>query len=75
MIAGSFTSEPQYQRPDNRVSDIDFVPKAPLVINYAAGQNMNRHYLGTDFADLLLRRFGKGSWLFNRLDFYGNSII
>ena len=75
MIDGSFTSEPQYQRPDNRVSDVDFVPKPPLVINYPVGVNTNRHYLATDFADLLFRRFGKGFWLLNRLDFYGNTII
>lgn len=75
MIEGSFTSEPQYQRPDNRVSDVDFVPKAPLVINYPNDPDRNLHYLATDMADLLFRRFGQGFWLFNRLDFYGNSII
>ena len=27
MEVGSFTSEPQYQRPDQRNSDIDFIKK------------------------------------------------
>lgn len=75
MIEGSFTSEPQYQRPDNRVSDLDFVPKPPIIINYPNDPNYNHHFLGADMASLIIRRFGQGFWLFNRLDFYGNSII
>ena len=76
MYDGSFTSEPQYQRPDNRVSDLGFVPKPPLQLNIPNIQNnSNHHYLAPDYAKFLLSRLSHGFWLLNRLDFYGNSII
>ena len=78
MYDGSFTSEPQYQRPDNRVSDIGFEPKPPMIIPQfpaTAGVNTVHHRLAPDMFKLLLNRLANGYWLCNRLDFYGNSLI
>lgn len=82
MDITSFTSEPQYQRPDEKNDMVHFIPRpviaqpppaiAPMPV-VAPATNMN--YLDPGMARPLFNKFGTGAWIFNRLDFYGNSII
>jgi len=81
MDIGSFTSEPQYQRPDERNEAVHFIPRpvitpppapVPQVPVIPAAHHM---YLDANMARPLFNKFGSGAWIFNRLDFYGNSII
>ncbi len=81
MEIGSFTSEPQYQRPDERNDAVHFIPRpvitpppapVPQVPVIPAAHHM---YLDANMARPLFNKFGSGAWIFNRLDFYGNSII
>ena len=79
MDPGSFTSEPQYQRPDQRNSDIDYVrrpepivPAQPMggaVVPVPAGYA----YDGS-LAKRLLGKFGTDILTWNQLDYYGNAI-
>ena len=79
MEPGSFTSEPQYQRPDQRNSDIDYVrrpepivPAQPMggaVVPVPAGYA----YDGS-LAKRLLGKFGTDILTWNQLDYYGNAI-
>ena len=83
MEPGSFTSEPQYQRPDDRNDMVHFIPRP--VINQQMPVPVQPvvpvvdpgcfHYLDPNMAAPLFNKFGKIPWIFNRLDFYGNSII
>ena len=85
MEPGSFTSEPQYQRPDDRNDMVHYIPRPVIhpvvqptptpvppvpVVNPGAF-----HYLDPNMARPLFTKFGREPWLFNRLDFFGNSII
>ena len=82
MEPGSFTSEPQYQRPDDRNDMVHFIPR-PIVQQpvvqpppqVVPAPVMNMRYLDPNMARPLFNKFGSGAWIFNRLDFYGNSII
>ena len=78
MEPGSFTSEPQYQRPDQRNSDIDYVRRpepivpaqpmggaVPVPAGYAYDGSLAKRLLGKFGADIL-------TW--NQLDYYGNAI-
>ena len=68
------TSEPQYQRPDNRNSDMDFQPKQPLVITLPARQTVTSYSYDPTFAQRLFSKLGADILVANRLDFYANSI-
>ena len=78
MEPGSFTSEPQYQRPDQRNSDIDYVRRpepivpaqpmegaVPVPAGYAYDGSLAKRLLGKFCTDIL-------TW--NQLDYYGNAI-
>ena len=83
MEIGSFTSEPQYQRPDQRNSDIDYVrrpepivtPVAPVVVPTPVIPAPITEY-GWDptFARRLFDKMGREYINCNRLNFYGNAI-
>ena len=80
MEPNSFTSEPQYQRPDERNDMVHFIkrqvvnqpvqPLPPPMPNPGT-----YHYLDPNMLGPLFTKFGRDPWIFNRLDFYGNSII
>ena len=78
MEPGSFTSEPQYQRPDQRNSDIDYVRRPEPIV---AAQPMvaavpvpaGYAYDGS-LAKRLLGKFGTDILTWNQLDYYGNAI-
>ena len=76
--ATSFTSEPQYQRPDNRASDLDFVRKEPIIITPPAPA-VSTTTVDYDYDFLFVRRLfdklAREMLVCNRLDFFGNSII
>ena len=81
MDIGSFTSEPQYQRPDDKNDMVHYIPRpvvqqpqavAPIAPAVIPPQ---MRYLDPNMARPLFNKFGNGAWIFNRLDFYGNSII
>ena len=78
MEPGSFTSEPQYQRPDQRNSDIDYVRRpepivpaqpmgaaVPVPAGYASDGSLAKRLLG---------KFGTDILTWNQLDYYGNAI-
>jgi len=85
----SFTSEPQYQRPDNETEMVHYISDhrispapaqpvmapvpvpAPIPVPSGGGYN----YLDPNMARPLFEKFGRDPWVFNRLDFFGNSII
>jgi succinate-acetate transporter protein len=82
---GSFTSEPQYQRPDQKHSDIDYIryPVSPVVapppvvptpvapvVPITAG---NYLYDGT-FAKRLFHKFESDVLTWRQLDYYSNAI-
>ena len=85
MEPGSFTSEPQYQRPDQRNSDIDYIRRPEPII---MGQPVvaqpvvpvapvdPRIEYGWDplFAQRLFKKMGSEYLTCNRLDYYGNAI-
>ena len=84
MEPGSFTSEPQYQRPDQRNSDIDYIrrpepiiaPVAPVpVVAPVVAPSPGVEY-GWDptFARRLFDKMGREYIKCNRLDYYGNAI-
>ena len=83
MEPNSFTSEPQYQRPDQRNSDIDYIRRPePLVVPSpaavpvpvtAAAPGIEYGYDPT-FAKRLFAKMGREYLTCNRLDYYGNAI-
>ena len=83
MEPNSFTSEPQYQRPDQRNSDIDYIRRPePLVVPSpaavpvpvtAAAPGIEYGYDPT-FAKRLFTKMGREYLTCNRLDYYGNAI-
>ena len=78
MEINSFTSEPQYQRPDERNDVVHYIPRGepqPAPMDQGMGPAGNMMYLDPNMARPLFNKFGAGAWVFNRLDFYGNSII
>jgi succinate-acetate transporter protein len=81
MEPGSFTSEPQYQRPDQRNSDIDYIRRpepvqAPAVVPGVAPVVPPTPEYGWDplFARRLFDKMGREYITCNRLDYYGNGI-
>ena len=83
MEPNSFTSEPQYQRPDQRNSDIDYIRRPePLVVPSpaavpvpvtAAAPGIEYGYDPT-FAKRLFAKMGREYLICNRIEYYGNSI-
>ena len=83
MEPNSFTSEPQYQRPDDRNDMVHYIPR-PIIqqqspVNVVAPISQVNpgviYYLDPNLVRPLFDKFGREPWIFNRLDFYGNSII
>ena len=85
MEPGSFTSEPQYQRPDQRNSDIDYIRRPePIIVAQPAQQVIAPvppvvpvgNVFGYDgsFASRLLGKFGTDVLTWNQLDYYANAI-
>ena len=85
MEIGSFTSEPQYQRPDQKNSDIDFVrypvgpvvpqPVVPVVpVPGPVPVVSNKYFYDGSFAQRLLNKFGSDVLVWNQLDYYANAI-
>ena len=70
----SFTSEPQYQRPDNRNDDMIFEPKQPLVIPLPPQQTITSYSYDPTFPERFFHRLGTDILSANRLDFYANEI-
>ena len=84
MEPNSLTSEPQYQRPDERNEVVHFIqrpiiqqqqPPAVVAPPMPVVNPGTYHYLDPNMARPLFTKFGREPWIFNRLDFYGNSII
>ncbi len=83
MEPGSFTSEPQYQRPDDRNDMVHYIPRpiihqqtvSPQIVQPVPVNPGFYHYLDPHMAGPLFDKFGREPWIFHRLDFYGNSII
>ena len=85
METGSFTSEPQYQRPDQRMSDIDYIrrpepivapqPVVPVVAPVVAPVPTGVEY-GWDplFARRLFDKMGREYITCQRIDCFGNAI-
>ena len=82
MEPGSFTSEPQYQRPDQRNSDIDYIRRPePVVIPQVVPQvapvpvvPTTRFGYDGSFAKRLLGKFGTDVITVRQLDYYSNAI-
>ena len=82
MESASFTSEPQYQRPDEKNEVVHYIPR-PVINQVVRPQPVapvpvvtgGHHYLNPNMARPLFDKFGRDAWIFHRLDFYGNSII
>lgn len=89
MEPNSFTSEPQYTRPDQRMSDIDYIRRpnpiiiqpapqvvAPPVPVPAVGPVAPGIEYGYDptFARRLFAKMGREYLICNRIEYYGNSI-
>lgn len=85
MEPGSFTSEPQYQRPDQRNSEIDYIRRpepivaaqpvpvvAPVPVPVAA-PSIGYGWDAT-FARRLFDKMGRDYLTFNPIDYYGNAI-
>ena len=82
MEPNSFTSEPQYQRPDDRNDMVHYIPRPIIQQQVQAAVTPMPvanpgviHYLDPNMALPLFDKFGREPWIFNRLDFFGNSII
>ena len=90
MEPNSFTSEPQYQRPDERNSDIDYIRRpepiiigapaspmpitAPVPVTVPVVEPVNEYAYDGTFGKRLLDKFGRDILVWNQLDFYGNAI-
>ena len=81
----SFTSEPQYQRPDQRNSDIDYIrypepvvspPPMPVPVPgpVPVAAPANKYLYDGSFGQRLLNRFGQDILTWHQLDYYGNAI-
>ena len=88
MEPGSFTSEPQYQRPDQRIANIDYIRRpepiiidpnpqpVPVPVPVPVGPINPSVEYGYDplFAQRLFKKMGTECLTCNRLDYFGNAI-
>ena len=88
MEPNSFTSEPQYQRPDQRNSDIDYIRQPePIIIQQPAVIQqpvapvvpvqvtpINKYAYDGSFAKRLLGKFGSDILNWHQIDYYANAI-
>ena len=72
MDVGSFTSEPQYQRPDDKNDMVHYIPR-PEVVQQPVVQKpimpavapIAWRYLDPNMARPLFNKFGNGAWIFS----------
>ena len=82
MEPNSFTSEPQYQRPDQRNSDIDYIRRPePIILQQqpVAGPipvaaPVNTYAYDGSFGKRLINKFGSEVLTWKQLDYYANAI-
>ena len=87
MDPNSFTSEPQYQRPDQRNSDIDYIrTPEPIILEQPIAQPVtpvvpvvvatpiNKYAYDGTFAKRLLGKFGSDVLTWHQIDYYANAI-
>ena len=85
MEPGSFTSEPQYQRPDQRNSDIDYIRRPePIVIQQPVqaavpvpvpvAAPINQYAYDGSYGKRLIGKFGSEVLNWHRMDYYANAI-
>ena len=87
MEPNSFTSEPQYQRPDQRNSDIDYIRRPePIIIQQPVAQPVvapvvpvpvapiNTYAYDGSFGKRLLGKFGSEVLVWKQMDYYANAI-
>lgn len=86
MEPNSFTSEPQYQRPDQRINEIDYirnpepiiaqpVPAAvPVPVTAPVVPATNIYAYDGSFGKRLIDKFGSEVLTWNQMDYYANAI-
>ena len=85
MEPNSFTSEPQYQRPDQRNSDIDYIRRPePIVIQQPVqaavpvpvpvAAPINQYAYDGSYGKRLIDKFGSEVLNWHRMDYYANAI-
>ena len=82
MEPNSFTSEPQYQRPDQRNSDIDYIRRPePIILQQqpVAGPipvaaPVSTYAYDGSFGKRLINKFGSEVLTWKQLDYYANAI-
>jgi len=82
MEPNSFTSEPQYQRPDQRNSDIDYIRRPePIILQQqpVAGPipvaaPVNTYAYDGSYGKRLINKFGSEVLTWKQLDYYANAI-
>ena len=85
MEPNSFTSEPQYQRPDQRNSDIDYIRRPePIVIQQPVqaavpvpvpvAAPINQYAYDGSYGKRLIGKFGSEVLNWHRMDYYANAI-
>ena len=85
MEPNSFTSEPQYQRPDQRNSDIDYIRRPePIVIQQPVqaavpvpvpvASTINQYAYDGSYGKRLIGKFGSEVLNWHRMDYYANAI-
>jgi len=78
MEPGSFTSEPQYQRPDQRNSDIDYIKRVDVPIANpgpaVAPIITNQYAYDGSFGKRLLDKFGTDTLTWHQMNYCANAI-
>ena len=81
MEPNSFTSEPQYQRPDQRNSDISYIRRPDPIINQPVqpvypipGPGPDIYGYDGTLGKRLLDKFGRDILTWHQMDFYANAI-
>ena len=85
MEPNSFTSEPQYQRPDQRNSDIDYIRRPePIIIQQPVPaavpvpvpvpEPINQFAYDGSYGKRLISKFGSEVLNWHRMDYYANAI-